>query len=393
MADEETKPAEGEETTEAAAENDDSDGDDKETGDKSTIVSDALKTPGVLEAVQNHLGSLVGMSSGYLENLPEPVKRRLRALKNIQVDCLKVESRFYAEVHELECKYQSLYKEHYDKRATIVSGSYEPTDEECEWVEEDDEEEGEDKKEEDTEPKASVVPEDAKGIPEFWLSAMKNIENLNQQIQEYDEPVLQHLTNVELEYTQNPTGFVLKFHFDPNDYFTDTVLTKTYEVKAEVSNDNPFAFDGPEVTKSTGCKINWKKSKNVTVKMMKKKQKHKGHGQSRVVTKQVKVDSFFNFFSPPEVPEGEEGEPDELEKLTFDYELGLFFRDRFIPRAVLYFTGEAIDDDDEFDEEESGDEDEEDGEGQDPNYVPKTTDGKSQFRNVDDGKPQECKAQ
>ena len=28
-----------------------------------------------------------------------------------------------------------------------------------------------------------AVPEDAKGIPEFWLSAMKNIENLNQQIQ------------------------------------------------------------------------------------------------------------------------------------------------------------------------------------------------------------------
>lgn len=29
-----------------------------------------------------------------------------------------------------------------------------------------------------------------------------------------------------------------------------------------------------------------------------------GHGQARTVTKQVKVDSFFNFFSPPE---GEHG--------------------------------------------------------------------------------------
>jgi nucleosome assembly protein 1-like 1 len=89
---------------------------------------------------------------------------------------------------------------------------------------------------------------------------------------------------------------------------------------------------------------------------------------------------WFDFLAPTG---DEEGEPEVLDKLTFDYELGLFFRDRLIPRAVLYFTGEAADeDDDEFDEEEMDEEDEEGEEGQDPDYKP-----------GDNNKPQECKQQ
>lgn len=377
------------ESPDVREEADDKDGGDggSEVDQSKSVVAEVLKNPGVLEAVQDRLGALVGMSSGYIENLPEPVKRRVKALKNLQVECLKVEAKFYEEIHALECKYQSKYRPHYEKRAAIVNGRYEPTDEECEWADEEEEEEGEEKQDKskaEAEANLSVVPEDAKGIPEFWFTTMKNVENLSQQIQEHDEPVLRHLTSVEMEYTENPAGFMLKFHFDPNDFFTDTVLTKTYEVKAEVNSEHPFSFEGPEVVKSTGCKINWKKGKNVTVKVTKKKQKHKGHGQSRVLSKQVNVDSFFNFFSPPEAPTGdEEGEPEVLDKLTFDYELGLFFRDRLIPRAVLYFTGEAADeDDDEFDEEEMDEEDEEGEEGQDPDYKP-----------GDNNKPQECKQQ
>ena len=48
------------------------------------------------------------------------------------------------------------------------------------------------------------------------------------------------------------------------------------------------------------CKIDWVKGKNVTVKTIKKKQKHKGRGTVRTVTKQVPNDSFFNFFNPPD---------------------------------------------------------------------------------------------
>jgi hypothetical protein len=48
-----------------------------------------------------------------------------------------------------------------------------------------------------------------------------------------------------------------------------------------------------------GCTIDWKKNKNVTVKTIKKKQKHKSRGSVRTITKTIQNDSFFNFFSPP----------------------------------------------------------------------------------------------
>lgn len=46
------------------------------------------------------------------------------------------------------------------------------------------------------------------------------------------------------------------------------------------------------------CKIDWQKGKDVTVKIVKKKQKHKGRGTIRTVSKEIPQDSFFNFFSP-----------------------------------------------------------------------------------------------
>jgi len=48
------------------------------------------------------------------------------------------------------------------------------------------------------------------------------------------------------------------------------------------------------------CKIDWNKGKNVTVKTVKKKQKHKGRGQTRTIVKTVQQESFFNTFSLPE---------------------------------------------------------------------------------------------
>ena len=38
-------------------------------------------------------------------------------------------------------------------------------------------------------------------------------------------------------------GFTLYFHFSPNDYFENQVLTKTYELKCEPQEDDPFSFE------------------------------------------------------------------------------------------------------------------------------------------------------
>lgn len=77
--------------------------------------------------------------------------------------------------------------------------------------------------------------------------------------------------------------------------------------------------------------------------MMKKKQKHKGRGEVRTVTKTIRRDSFFNFFTPPTVSDDPDAEIDDDVQtlLNADFEIGHYLRERIVPRAVLYFTGKS----------------------------------------------------
>jgi len=377
--------------------------DEEEAGnDTAMVTKEMLKNPAVLAALQGKLDSMAGSMSGYIQSLPAPVKRRLKALKKIQMETTKIEAKFYEEVHKLECKYHQLYTPLYDKRALITRGEYEPKDDECDWPSDDEESElaedvkdkvkvEDDKKEKAEGEKESKDDDDkpAKGVPEFWLTIFKNIEMIQDMIQDHDEPALAALTDVKVTFSDGegdtPMGFKLHFMFGPNDYFTDTELTKEYEMKCAPNEQDPFGFDGPEITRCKGCPIHWKPNKNLTVKTVKKKQKHKSKGNVRTVTKQVKEDSFFNFFDPPPLPEDPEAEVDveTQELLTSDFEIGHYIRERVIPRAVLFFTGEALEEED-FDEEEDGSEGEEEGEEEedDPDFDP------SKVKN-----PQECKQQ
>jgi len=359
-------------------ENDHEDVEDEEV-DAKADVSELLKNPALMQALQGKLNSMVGMNSGYIASLPAPVKRRLKALKKIQLESTKIEAKFYEEVHKLECKYHELYKPLYEQRVKITKGDYEPNDDECGWPsDEEDEDLPEEVKEkmkvEDEKAKKDVEEgKDVKGVPEFWLTIFKNVDMLQEMVQEYDEPVLQKLTDITVTFSEAPMGFTLHFYFAPNDYFSNTVLTKEYEMKCEPSEDDPFSFEGPEIFKCKGCTINWKEGKNLTVKTVKKKQKHKSKGNVRTITKQVKNDSFFNFFDPPPIPDDPNADidPETQDLLTADFEIGHYIRDRIIPRAVLFFTGEALEEDD-FDEEDEEEEDGEEGEEEedDPDFDP-----------------------
>merc|ERR1719242_2163420 len=339
---------------------------------------------------------MVGMNSGYIASLPAPVKRRLKSLKKIQLESTKIEAKFYEEVHKLECKYHEMYKPLYEQRGRITKGEYEPNDDECQWPSDDEEEDKElagdmkDKaKLEDEKTEKEKEEKDVKGVPEFWLTIFKNVDMLQEMVQEADEPLLSKLTDITVTFSETPMGFTLHFYFAPNDYFSNTVLTKEYEMKCEATEDDPFSFEGPEIFKCKGCTINWKEpGKNLTVKTVKKKQKHKSKGNVRTITKQVKNDSFFNFFDPPPISDDPEADvdPETQDLLTADFEIGHYIRDRIIPRAVLFFTGEALEDD-EFDEEEEEDEEGEEGEEEedDPDFDPsKVKPGKN---------AQECKQQ
>jgi len=370
--------------------------DEEEEAGAGLVDKKILMNPAVMAALQGKLDSMAGSLSGYIQSLPAPVKRRLKALKKIQLETTKIEAKFYEEVHALECKYHQMYMPLYEKRAQITKGDYEPKDDECDWPSDDEESDlaedvkdkvkvDEDKKEEEEKDKAP-----AKGVPEFWLTIFKNIEMMQDMIQEHDEPALETLNDVKVTFSEgssaeSPMGFKLHFMFGPNDYFTDTELTKEYEMKCAPSEQDPFSFDGPEIFRCKGCPIHWKPNKNLTVKTVKKKQKHKSKGNVRTITKQVKNDSFFNFFDPPTLPDDPEADVDveTQELLTSDFEIGHYIRERVVPRAVLFFTGEALEEED-FDEEEDGSEGEEEGEEEedDPDFDP------SKVKN-----PQECKQQ
>ncbi|CAH1101916.1 unnamed protein product [Psylliodes chrysocephalus] len=309
--------------------------------------------------------------------LPPAVKRRIKALKKIQLETTHIEAKFFKEVHDLECKYHKLYVPFYEKRNTIVNGQYEPNDDESQWPSDDEVDLPEAVKEkikiEDT--KETEI-KDEKGIPEFWLTIFRNVCLLSEMVQPHDVPILKHLTDIKTICKEEPMNFILEFHFSPNEYFTNTILTKEYEMKCAPEEDDPFSFEGPEIFKCTGCVINWNKGKNVTVKTVKKKQKHKSRGVIRTVTKTIQNDSFFNFFSPPTIPEDtkeEDLDEDLRNLLTTDFEIGHYIRERIVPRAVLFFTGEGCEDEDDFEEEEEEEDDEEDDGESDDN---KETGGK-----------------
>lgn len=88
--------------------------------------------------------------------------------------------------------------------------------------------------------------------------------------------------------------------------------------------------------------------------------------QTRIVKKTVPTESFFNFFSPPKAPTEDEDDAasDIEERLELDYQLGEDIKEKLIPRAIDWFTGEALAfeelDEDEFDEEDFDEDEDED---------------------------------
>ncbi|KAF2680163.1 NAP-domain-containing protein [Lentithecium fluviatile CBS 122367] len=311
--------------------------------------------PALAAMMQAKLGSLVGRSSGYIESLPGSVRRRVAGLKGIQKEHSKLEAEFQEEVLQLEKKYFAKFTPLYETRAKIINGASEPTAEQVEIGEKKDEDDEEEAPEEELNKDEG---KDVKGIPEFWLSAMKNQISLAEMITDRDEAALKHLTDIRMEYLDRP-GFKLIFEFEENDYFTNKTITKTYFYQEENGYGGDFIYDHAE-----GDKIDWKAGKDLTVRVESKKQRNKNTKQTRVVKKTVPTESFFNFFDPPKPPTDDEDDAssDIEERLELDYQLGEDIKEKLIPRAIDWFTGEALqyENIEDFDEGEFEDEDDED---------------------------------
>merc|ERR1711970_1088748 len=155
-------------------------------GDKAapaTTAASLLQDPAVMAALQGKLGSMVGQASGYIQSLPAPVKKRIKALKKIQLEATKIEAQFYEEVHLLECEWPS------DSEDEEEAALAEEVKEKAKLEEE--------KKD-----------EDIKGIPSFWLTIFKNVEMIADMVQEADEPVLEALNDITVTFSEKKShGF------------------------------------------------------------------------------------------------------------------------------------------------------------------------------------------
>lgn len=382
-----------------------------------SMAAQAFKDPKIMQAIQEKLAGLEGMRSTFYDALPKKIKGRVNACRNIQKEFVNHEAEFYREINQLERKYNQKFGDLYNRRSQIISGKYEPINEETIHSGDEDEQDAEEKKQRSNEMNGdaemhdqeiklpSAFPDDAIGVPEFWLTVMKSASHTDAMIEAHDEPLLKNLNDVKLSYetleTDNPDtiGFTLEFHFSDNEFFENSLLTKTYRLRMKPDAEAPLAYEGPEIVQAIGCDIGWRtKASNVTVKIIKKKQKNKKSGQTRTITQEVPQDSFFNFFQPIEakvenlrkhlaaedMDEDEDEYDQQAAMLEADYEIGHFIRERLIPRAVLYYTGELDDEDSEYGEEGSDDDDDDEyDEDADADYDP-TKGGQ---------KPAECKQQ
>ncbi|XP_037960211.1 nucleosome assembly protein 1-like 1 [Teleopsis dalmanni] len=282
---------------------------------------------------------------GMVKSLPTSLQNRLTVLKNMQIEHLDFERQLYEDIFNVERKYHEKLIPLYNKRKEIVSGALEPKPELPKW-----------KDSEKNYPETPLMNdycnilkmyknanEKTKGLPNFWLTIFKTSDRLSDFIYVVDEPLLSKLNDITIDYSD--LSYTIGFHFDENEYIHNSVLTKQYFLKKTVDKDFPFSYDGPDVTKSVGCKIDWKEGKNLTLSRIENIACETGP----IV---VPTASFFHFFNPPQIAEEEMDEDAQLVMFK-DFELGQFIRDELIPRAVLFFTGDYFEDVEQFTDEES----------------------------------------
>lgn len=281
-------------------------------------------------------------SKKFLAKLQPRVRERVAVLQTQDKELEALQAAHDKAVLALRRKYNELAKPIFAKRREIVTGERDATEEEVKS--------GFPKEHEG---KVSLTEGAAaeggkKGIPNFWVEALRHHIIIDEMISEKDEEALSHLQDVTVEMLpDDQIGFTICFQFEPNEFFSNAMLSKTFIMK---ELDDEFVLD-----KAVGTDIEWKQGKNLGVNIVSKKQKNK-KGQVRYVNKEEPCPTFFDFFKNG-LSEDEEEQ---------NHAMAETFKDKIIPFAVEYFTGEApngdsdIEGDDDGEEEDEEDEDDDD---------------------------------
>ncbi|KZV90716.1 hypothetical protein EXIGLDRAFT_750489 [Exidia glandulosa HHB12029] len=168
--------------------------------------------------VQGKIAGLTGRSSGYIE-----------ALKGVDAS--------YFEVYQEYKKDEGASRAREEVRGEV--GTAEASEEEIKKGEEVSEKDAEEK-EEEYEPLEKGEKPAKEGIPEFWLTALRNHAGISDLITDRDAPCLSHFTDVRVvQLPLDKPGYRLEFEFSKNDWFENDVLTKTYYY----SPDHPLEFE------------------------------------------------------------------------------------------------------------------------------------------------------
>lgn len=249
----------------------------------------------------------------------------------------------------------------------------------------------------------SVTAKATPGVPSFWMEVLANSEEFCDDIEEYDEAVLEFLESVEandIDPADEDKGFVLTFKFNENPFFTNSVLSKVYTT----AQANEFSGE-LEIVKIESTKIDWKEGQDVTVETVSKKKSGGGKKKKAGGVKVQPRRSFFRFFrdlDQDNIPsefgdlekdeddyEEEEEDMDELDRLQMmmehDWDRANTLKELIIPRAVRWFTGEAVgglEEEEDEDDEEDDEEDEED-----------EKESVKKILNKEGKNPEECKQQ
>jgi nucleosome assembly protein 1-like 1 len=276
-----------------------------------------------------------------VENYPKSVVERVHYLQVLHDQREAIEDEENKAISEIQRKYEALYAPLYARRAEIIMGTKDVTDDEKKSAIE-------------KFPFEGGLEGTDNGIPGFWLKAIKNSDFGDDMVHPHDEAPLRALKNVTVDTVYDDKGdeksVKINFHFDANEYFENDVLVRSFELE----DDEP--------TKSEGTQIKWKTGKNLSVKVVEKKQRKKGgKNQTRVVKKEEPQETFFDLFVDPAASEEEEGDEEAAARADANWAIAQSIRDDIIANAVNYYLG-LVPKNDDYGFEEGDEEDDEDDE-------------------------------
>ncbi|KAG4932780.1 hypothetical protein AAZX31_17G096600 [Glycine max] len=234
------------------------------------------------------------------ENLEDSIDGELvlsiEKLQEVQDELDKINEEASDKVLEVEQKYNEIRKPVYDKRNDVV-----------------------------------------KSIPDFWFTAFMSHPALCELLNVEDQKIFKYLGSLDVEDNKDvKSGYSITFNFNPNPYFENTKLTKT------------FTFLEEGTTKITATPIKWKEGKGLP----------NGLDHDKNGNKRARIDiSFFSWFSDCEQKDDVDEIHDEVAELI---------KDDLWPNPLTYFNNELDEedvdseaDDEENDEDDSEDDDQE----------------------------------